>query len=337
MNNTAADRPRILTNMAFWQSEVWTRSTDSIYPMARRREDPVPLPPWKQARLLLFGHRRGYDVVVTMGARESLAYGVLCWLTGQPSKQILCEVFIDEPNPRSPAWRIKTALYRRVVSRAIGMLTNSSAEVKTIAARLCVPEAKLRYVSMHTNIHTPEFSAADDRFLLAAGRTLRDFPTLFEAAVHISYPITVVCGRDDVLPDPVPANVTVLREIPREQYLDLLRRCTFVVLPLLNTGRSTGQVVLLEAMAVGKPVVATRSPGTVDHIVDGRNGILVNAGDAEALADAANALLRNPPRIGEMGRNAVEGIRQTATFDRHAQSKLEAIRSLWEKSLQERP
>ncbi|MFQ6102748.1 MAG: glycosyltransferase [Candidatus Glassbacteria bacterium] len=53
-------------------------------------------------------------------------------------------------------------------------------------------------------------------------------------------------------------------------------------------------VVLIEAMASGVPVVATRITGIPELISDGQNGILVRAGESEALASALLTLYENP-------------------------------------------
>lgn len=62
--------------------------------------------------------------------------------------------------------------------------------------------------------------------------------------------------------------------------------------------------VLLEAAAAGKPVVASRTTGVVDVVVDGVTGLLVPPRDAEALASATSALLTDPERATRMGRQA---------------------------------
>ncbi len=320
--------PRVLTNMAFWQSPVWTANTDSIYVVSSHRSASPSLPFWREA-WALFRRRSDYDVVVTMGARESLAYGLLCAATGRPSRQILTEFFIDSPNVASPLWRLKTWLQRLVARRAVGILTNSSAEIETIAARLGIPMDNLRFVPLHTTIHEPRPSDADEGFVLTAGLTLRDYPTLLKATEKIEQPVRVICGGDDLRGEPVPPNVSVLRDIPYSEYLDHLRRCAMVVLPLQATERSTGQVVMLEAMALGKPVIATRSTGTVDYIRNGENGLLVDAGDADAIADAVRKLRQDPAAGQRLAAAALDDVKSRYTFDLHAEAKLEAIRALW--------
>ncbi len=64
--------------------------------------------------------------------------------------------------------------------------------------------------------------------------------------------------------------------------------------------------VVLEAMAAGVPVVATAVGGTPELIEHGKNGVLIEAGDREALASNALALLGDPVRAAAMGRRARE-------------------------------
>lgn len=67
--------------------------------------------------------------------------------------------------------------------------------------------------------------------------------------------------------------------------------------------------VLIEAMALGKPVVGTATGGIPEIIEDGTNGFLVAAGDADSLARALERLLADPElrrRMGERGRERFE-------------------------------
>jgi glycosyltransferase involved in cell wall biosynthesis len=68
-------------------------------------------------------------------------------------------------------------------------------------------------------------------------------------------------------------------------------------------------VVVLEAMAAGKPVVASDLAGLPLAVADGATGLLVPPGDPGALAAAVGALLADPERarrLGAAGRRRVE-------------------------------
>ena len=317
--------------MAFVQSRIWREATVSI---CRGNESPDDLGVWRQVFRLLVRRSR-FDVVVTMGSRVSLAYGVLCGLLHRPSRQIMTEVFLDMPRPAAPAWRIKTALFRWVSRRAFGILTNSRAEVVFMARRFGLPAGMLRFVPMHTTIEQPGPSVTNEGYVLSIGRTLRDTPTLLQAFRLLDARLVLVVGGQDPLPADLPRQVEVHREIPMATCHELLRRAALVVIPLLPAERSTGQVVLFEAMATGKPVVATRAPGIVDYIRDGENGLLVPPGDARALADAIDRLRKDPALAERMARAALADCRTELAPDTHARRKLDAIRELWKPSAPE--
>lgn len=71
---------------------------------------------------------------------------------------------------------------------------------------------------------------------------------------------------------------------------------------VLEDGDSEGfGIVFLEANAVGKPVIAGRSGGAVDAVVDGETGYLVDPNSHEAIACSIRDLLRDPVRAARMG------------------------------------
>lgn len=77
----------------------------------------------------------------------------------------------------------------------------------------------------------------------------------------------------------------------RDDVCDLLTTCDLFVLPSLFEGLPLS---VLEAMAAGKPVVATAIGGTDEAIAQGHTGLLVPPGDPVALAAAIRTVLSNP-------------------------------------------
>jgi glycosyltransferase involved in cell wall biosynthesis len=96
-----------------------------------------------------------------------------------------------------------------------------------------------------------------------------------------------------------------------EDVFPLMRGCDVFVLPSLSEGMPNA---LMEAMALGRPVLATAVDGTVELVEDGRSGLLVPPADPRALAEGIRRLLDRPERARSMAGAAGERIRSHFTF-----------------------
>lgn len=88
----------------------------------------------------------------------------------------------------------------------------------------------------------------------------------------------------------------------REDIPALIAGMDVFVLPSINEGMGR---VLVMAMALGKPIVATRVGGVAELLADGEAGLLVPPRDPAALADATTAVLQDATRaraLAEAGR-----------------------------------
>lgn len=82
-------------------------------------------------------------------------------------------------------------------------------------------------------------------------------------------------------------------------------------------------LVLLEAMALAKPVIATQAGGPLEIVVPGETGLLVPPSDPEMLSGAICAVLQNPVLAQSMGRNGEKRFRDKFTLDRMAKATAE--------------
>jgi glycosyltransferase involved in cell wall biosynthesis len=107
-----------------------------------------------------------------------------------------------------------------------------------------------------------------------------------------------------------------------------IEQAAIVVVPSLGEGFG---MVALEAMERARPVVASDVGGLPEIVVDGETGLVVPAGDAEALAEAIVALAGDPARaaaLGEAGRaRALESFRQEQCTEQTERLYLEALAS----------
>jgi glycosyltransferase involved in cell wall biosynthesis len=105
---------------------------------------------------------------------------------------------------------------------------------------------------------------------------------------------------------------------------DLTAAADIAVLTSLKEGMPRA---LMEAMAVGVPVIATNVKGSREVVQNGRTGFLVPLGDAGALADCLALLMDSPARRQEMGARGVEHARRQFDEDRVADRLVAIYRS----------
>jgi glycosyltransferase involved in cell wall biosynthesis len=103
---------------------------------------------------------------------------------------------------------------------------------------------------------------------------------------------------------------------PVNDYRESLRRIASCSLFVLASRTEAMARVLLEAMAAGKPIVASAIDGIPFYIRDGENGLLFPPGDVEALAGRMLTLLENPALAQRLARCAYERVHQE--FDERA-------------------
>jgi glycosyltransferase involved in cell wall biosynthesis len=99
-------------------------------------------------------------------------------------------------------------------------------------------------------------------------------------------------------------NIICTGRIPPSDVLAIYRHCDIFMLPSRSEGRPNA---LLEAMASGVPVVATRLPGVLEVVTD-QSGILVDIEDMSALAEGICRLAKDRSRRKAMGQKARERI-----------------------------
>jgi glycogen synthase len=133
--------------------------------------------------------------------------------------------------------------------------------------------------------------------------------------------LNLVVAGDGPLRQLVP---NALGFVPHAEVERLLARAAAVVLPSRREGLP---MVLLEAMAHGRAVVATPVGGIPSLVEDGVTGLLVPVGDPEALRAAIDRLLADPELRRRLGRAARERVSELCSWDRVVDETLSAYRA----------
>ncbi len=107
---------------------------------------------------------------------------------------------------------------------------------------------------------------------------------------------------------------------------DVYAACDIVVIASLHTEASP--IVLREAFASGRPVIATKVGDIPEIIEDRRNGLLIEPGDSKALAAAILEFISDPKLAARCEANGLRYANEHFSFDRMMEAKLQVDASL---------
>lgn len=174
-----------------------------------------------------------------------------------------------------------------------------------------------RVTALPNGYDAPPFEPSPGEGWLFAGRLSEEkgVHTLIDAARQVDTPLDV-CGdgafRDAILTVPGVRFHGHLSPLALEQRL---RRAAVVVVP--SVWWENLPYAVIEAQALGRAVVASRTGGIPELVEHGVDGLLVPPGDGRALADAVKQLLGDPSLRRRLGAAASARVRERHDLDHH--------------------
>jgi glycosyltransferase involved in cell wall biosynthesis len=190
-------------------------------------------------------------------------------------------------------------------------------------------EARVEFVpfGVDTGSLTPRERGADGVVSVGADPH-RDFGLLLRVAERmpeIEFRIVTTADHLRGLPAP-PENVVVESDLPFEEMRRRLEQARLVALPVLENSYSGATTVLLQAMALEKPVVVTRTSAIASGygLVDGENVRLVGPGDEAAFERALRDVLRDDLHARALGVSARATVERELGWERYV-DRIEAV------------
>jgi glycosyltransferase involved in cell wall biosynthesis len=174
----------------------------------------------------------------------------------------------------------------------------------------------------------PAFVPSEGDYLMFAGGPgpHKGLDVLLEAwaGLEPKVPLVLAGVRRRDTPRNFPAGIIAAEEVPHEDVLRAWGHCLAAVVP--SRWPEPFGMVALEAMAAGRPVVASAVGGLAELVRDGETGILVPPGDAVALRSAIQKLIADPGLGARMG---AEGRKRAAGYS------ADVVISAWERVFRE--
>jgi len=289
-----------------------------------------------RAMALLLGKRLALAIA---GFLESRRYKLI-FVSGEDIAIPLCAMLRlrrNRPEVITIAHRL-TPLKKRIpwilldlqqtISKAV---VYSKTQREFAVSNLLLPEQKVIQIPFQADhlFFKPNPAIAEKHQICSAGLEWRDYPTLIEAVRNLDVSVKIAAAslwskhRDETRRRRLPPNVEA-RPYKYPELRTLYAESKIVVVPLYETDFQAGITTVLEAMAMAKPVIVSRTSGQTDTIVDGETGIYVPPSDAVALRQAIEYLLRNPQERARLGRNARRAIEEQFSLD-HFVARIKAL------------
>jgi glycosyltransferase involved in cell wall biosynthesis len=202
---------------------------------------------------------------------------------------------------------------RRRVDQYIAVSTavaRASASISVGSRRpiVVIPPFVSDNASQQNDAARPDFLPTDGDFIMFVGALgpHKGVDILLEAwqGLDSAIPLVLVGLRRYDTPHQFPRGVIVAEDIPHENVLNAWMHCAVAVVP--SVWPEPFGLVAIEAMAAGRPVIASAIGGLADIVEDGVTGILVPPGDPLALRRGIAGLLADPRQRATMGLAARE-------------------------------
>lgn len=255
----------------------------------------------------------------------------LCWdeRTGIPAamdprtrRLPLVSGVIWGTSPDAPT-RMRTLLKRAFQPSRHALFVLSHAQVTTLNT---MTAALVEYIPFGIDADfwkKSEATESNQRLVVSAGNDRhRDFDTLIRGVLtHPNNHLAIATSKAIVSNERLHVG-----SLSHSELRELYQRAAVVAVATKRNDHCSGVTAVLEAMACGRPVVASANPGMDDYIEHGVTGLLVPPYDVDALSISVNSLLDDPDRAHEMGVAAAAKVRHRFTSD-HMASRLSDL--LW--------
>ncbi|MEM1340743.1 MAG: glycosyltransferase [Pseudomonadota bacterium] len=264
------------------------------------------------------------DVIVTVFPQPAASAGLLRRFS--PKTQVLAWMF----NVGTCHGGLRQVAAKAALRHIDRFVVHTRREIKIYAEWLNLPEEKFIFVPYQSaEIEVLAEEDTENPFIAAMGSAHRDYKMLADVLQELQIPTTIASSQAALEGIELPDCVSAPFGISKQECLEITQKARVNVIPLLPKPAVTaaGQVTLVEAMFMGKVMVATEYYGVEDYLQHEKTGLLVKPHDRDGFRDAILRLWEDQGLREELAANAQAYARANfsdaaaaAALDRHLQS-----------------
>lgn len=225
----------------------------------------------------IFLHRKTYAEIIAWQQFYGLIYAFYCKLFHcRKVNKLIVMTFIykDKTGPLGLIYRsfIRYCIKSRYIDRIICF---SSGECSYYSSLFHMDKDKFSFIPLGEELEESkpddmkEFSEDND-YILAIGYSCRDYDFLIDTLRNKNYKVRIYEGKNMTHSD----YIRMYKSISHDKLSALFANCRFIVIPLKNSNIAAGQLSMLHAMQLGKPVIVTDTKSARDYIIHGENGFI---------------------------------------------------------------
>ena len=183
------------------------------------------------------------------------------------------------------------------------LIVHSASEPEYYSKLLDIEKDAFKYIPLGVTNDSDKYEHVDESefYVLSVGNSNRDFAFVESSLEGQSYKVKIF---SDEYPSHINGNIHVCSGVSADEYYKELAGCFCVVIILKDPFISSGQLVLLQSYAFGKPVIINRTNGIEDYLDDDCSIIIDK--DEEELRTAIRGLINNKAKRKMISTNARE-------------------------------
>lgn len=255
---------------------------------------------------LAMAGRKRYDVIVSWSMRTGIVYGILNRLFGSCSsaRHVIQDFHVNMAR-KDWKYRLRLTLLDLALPGIDFFMSTSTREDALYSKMFGIAADRIRFlpVTPPPRYLAPR-EAVEGDFIFAYGNSDRDFDCLVKAVEGLDTCV-IILSQTYRPRTALPGHVKL---IDTRQDFDTLRKlileARFVVLPMIDSKVSAGQLSLLEVMAMGRPVIVSTNMATLEYATHLESAVFYPAGDSSALRRCIELFLERPNWAREIGKRA---------------------------------
>ena len=259
-------------------------------------------------------YKASFRADIVLGNRRTVLMLGLLFLLYKPKRVSLVGYEMIFNFRKSVRHRLSLRLWRSVISQVDLMITQTQGEIDDLAVKMQTSADKFTSIPFYTE-NRDYIGPSPNGYIFAAGRMERDFVTLLKSLKDSPIPLVIVApaSQKDVLEKYRTPSTRMYYDIAKSEYLDLLEKSRLVVISLRKGIASRGQVVLLEAMSMGKTAICSRVSGIKEYVREGETAVMVAPESPENLREQIDNYFTHEDKLREIGKTAYEHQRRVYT------------------------